>query len=419
MSTIDELTTEHRALRDRGLSLDLTRGKPSPAQLDLAGELLDLPGAGNFTDAAGTDLRNYGGPDGLPELRAIFGDILGIPVDQLLALDVASLPIMHDYVSGALLHGVPGGETPWRDVPDVAFLCPVPGYDRHFAICEALGIRMIPVPFVDDALDLATITRLVRDDASIRGMWTVPTYSNPTGYVYTEADVRALVSMETAAPDFRIIWDNAYVVHHLTDDAAPVIDILGLAAEAGHSDRPIVIASTSKITFAGGGVAFIGASPDNIRSIRSRASVRTIGPDKLNQLRHVLFLKDAEGVRAHMLRHRALLVPKFDAVLEILDARLAGAASWIRPKGGYFISLEAGGGCASRAIALAKEAGIAVTPAGAPYPYGDDPRDSTIRIAPSFPSLDDLRAAIDGLCTCILLAQAERAQVAGDRPATS
>ncbi len=412
MSNIDDLKTAHTALRDRGLSLDLTRGKPSPAQLDLANELLLLPGDEDYRDAAGTDLRNYGGTDGLLELRAIFGDILGIPVAQLLALDVTSLPIMHDFVVNALLHGVPGGTEAWRDVPDVAFLCPVPGYDRHFAICEALGIRMIPVPFVDGGLDLATIRTLVANDSRIRGMWSVPTYANPTSYSYTEAEVRELVSMPTAAPDFRLIWDNAYVVHHLSADEAPVIDVLGLAASAGNADRPIVVASTSKITFAGGGVGFVGASHDNIRWIKLRASVRTIGPDKLNQLRHVRFLRDADGVREHMRKHRELLVPKFDAVLAILDARLTGAARWTVPRGGYFISLEAGEGCASRAIALAREAGIAVTPAGAPYPYGNDPHDSTIRIAPSFPSLDELREAIDGLCTCILLAQAERAATA-------
>ncbi|MCU1470691.1 MAG: putative aminotransferase [Glaciihabitans sp.] len=412
MSNIDDLKTAHTALRDRGLSLDLTRGKPSPAQLDLANDLLVLPGAEDYRDAAGTDLRNYGGTDGLPELREIFGDILGIPVAQLLALDVTSLPIMHDFVVNALLHGVPGGTEAWRDVPDVAFLCPVPGYDRHFAICEALGIRMIPVPFVDGSLDLATIRTLAANDSRIKGMWSVPTYANPTGYSYTEAEVRELVSMPTAAPDFRLIWDNAYVVHHLSADEAPVIDVLGLAASAGNADRPIVVASTSKITFAGGGVGFVGASPDNIRWIKLRASVRTIGPDKLNQLRHVRFLKDVDGVRAHMRKHRELLVPKFDAVLAILDARLTDAAQWTVPRGGYFISLEAGEGCASRAIALARDAGIAVTPAGAPYPYGNDPHDSTIRIAPSFPSLDELREAIDGLCTCILLAQAERAATA-------
>jgi DNA-binding transcriptional MocR family regulator len=409
VTSIDQLRQQHADLRARGLALDLTRGKPSPEQLDLSNALLSLPGPGDYKGADGTDLRNYGGPDGLEELRAIFGEILHIPTTQLLALDAVTLPLMHGTVVNALLNGRPGGDGPWRDVPDVTFLCPVPGYDRHFTICEALGIRMIPVPFVDGGLDLETIRRLVGGNADIRGLWAVPTYANPTGYSFTEDEVRALVEMPAAAPDFTLMWDNAYAVHHLTDDELPVIDVLALAEAAGHPDRPVVFASTSKITFAGGGVGFVGGSPGTVEWLRKYSFARNIGPDKINQLRHVRFLKDAEGVRQHMRENRALLVPKFEAVLEILDARLAGAAEWTRPAGGYFISLEAGEGCATRAVALAKEAGIAVTAAGAPYPYGHDPRDSTIRIAPSFPSIDDLRAAIDGLCTCILLAQAERA----------
>jgi DNA-binding transcriptional MocR family regulator len=409
VTSIDQLRQQHEELRAQGLKLDLTRGKPSPEQLDLSNALLTLPGEGDYRGADGTDLRNYGGPDGLEELRAIFGELLHIPTAQLLALDAVTLPIMHGTIVNALLNGRPGGDVPWRDVKDVTFLCPVPGYDRHFTICEALGIRMIAVPSVDGALDLVTIKQLVASDASIRGLWAVPMYANPSGYSFTEAEVKALVEMPSAAPDFTLMWDNAYAVHHLTDDELPVIDVLALAAAAGHPDRPIVFASTSKITFAGGGVGFVGGSPATMAWVREYSSARNIGPDKINQLRHVRFLKDAEGVREHMRKNRALIVPKFDAALEILETRLVGAAEWNRPKGGYFISLEAGEGCATRAVALAKEAGIAVTAAGAPYPYGDDPRDSTIRIAPTFPSLADLRAAIDGLCTCILLAQAERA----------
>jgi DNA-binding transcriptional MocR family regulator len=409
VTSIDQLKKQHEELRAKGLKLDLTRGKPSPEQLDLSNAMLTLPGEGDYRGADGTDLRNYGGPDGLEELRAIFGELLHVPTAQLLALDAVTLPLMHGTVVNALLNGRPGGDGPWRDVPNVTFLCPVPGYDRHFTICEALGIRMIPVPFVDGAIDLATIKGLVASDASIRGMWSVPMYGNPTGYSLSEAEVRELVEMPTAAPDFTLMWDNAYAVHHLTDDETPVVDVLALAAAAGHPDRPIIFASTSKITFAGGGVGFVGGSPATVEWIRAYNFARNIGPDKVNQLRHVRFLRDAEGVRAHMRENRALLVPKFDAALEILDSRLGAAAEWTQPKGGYFISLEAGEGCATRAVELAKEAGIAVTAAGAPYPYGDDPNDSTIRIAPSYPSIDDLRAAIDGLCTCILLAQAERA----------
>jgi DNA-binding transcriptional MocR family regulator len=408
--TENPLERAYQELQDKKLSLDLTRGKPSPEQLDLSNELLSLPGDADYRDAAGTDLRNYGGLDGLPELRAIFGEILGIPVDQLLAPDTVSLPIMYDAVATALLHGVPGGDTAWRDVEGLAFLCPVPGYDRHFTICESLGIRMIPVPMVEGRLDLETIARLVAEDAGIRGMWCVPMYSNPTGVSYSEDEVRRLVEMPAAAPDFRLMWDNAYAVHHLTDDEPPVIDVLGLAASAGNPDRPLVFASTSKVTFPGGGVGFFGASAANVSWLRKYRSARTIGPDKLNQLRHVRFLKDADGVRELMRKHRAILAPRFDAVQEILRTRLAGVAEWSVPAGGYFVSLEAGEGCASRAIELAAQAGIAVTAAGATFPYHDDPRDSNIRIAPSFASLADVRAAIDGLCTCVLLARSEQEQ---------
>jgi DNA-binding transcriptional MocR family regulator len=404
-----DLDRSYAELKAQGLSLDLTRGKPSPAQLDLSNALLELPGSGDYRDASGTDLRNYGGNDGLLELREIFGELLKVPAERLLALDATSLPIMHDTIVNALLHGVPGGTGPWRDVDDLAFLCPVPGYDRHFSICEALGIRMVPVPFVDGALDLETIARLVAEDAGIRGMWSVPMYSNPTGYSYTEEDTRALVSMPTAAPDFRLFWDNAYVVHHLSEEEPEAVDVLGLAEAAGNPDRPLVFGSTSKVTFAGGGVAVVGGSAANVAWIRKNSAARTIGPDKINQLRHLRLLGSADGVREHMRRHREILAPRFDAALEILQRRLGDAAEWSVPKGGYFISLEAGEGNATRAIALAKEAGIAVTGAGAPYPYRDDPRDSTIRIAPSFPSIEDLRQAIEGLCTCVLVAQAEKA----------
>jgi DNA-binding transcriptional MocR family regulator len=407
--TENQLERAYEELRSRNLKLDLTRGKPSQEQLDLSNALLTLPGDGDYRDASGTDLRNYGGLDGLPELRAIFGELLRIPAAQVLALNTTSLPIMHDSLVHALLHGVPGGDGPWRDVAGLAFLCPVPGYDRHFAICESLGIRMIPVPFVDGRLDLPTIKKLVAEDPSIRGMWSVPMYSNPTGVSYSEDEVRELVEMTTAAPDFRLMWDNAYAVHHLGENEPVPVDILGLAESAGNPDRPLVFTSTSKITFPGGGVGFFAASEANIAWLRKHASSQTIGPDKLNQLRHLRFLKDADGVRQHMRAHRAILAPRFDAVLAILEQRLGDAAEWSVPSGGYFISLEAGEGTASRAVELAAQAGIAVTAAGATFPYGKDPRDSNIRIAPSFASIAELNAAIDGLCTCILLAQAERA----------
>ena len=403
------LRAEYDELASRGLKLDLTRGKPSPAQLDLSNALLTLPGAGQYRDEAGTDLRNYGGAQGLPELRAIFSDALRVPVPQLLALSNASLNIMHDVVVHALLHGLPGVGRPWCAEETVSFLCPVPGYDRHFSICEHLGIRMIPVDMTDAGPDIAQIEQLLADDPSIRGIWCVPMHSNPTGAIYSEEVARALVSLP-AAPDFRIFWDNAYAVHHLTDDVPAPLDILSLAAEAGNPDRVFVFASTSKITYAGSGVAFFGSSPANVSWYLSHAAVQTIGPDKINQLRHVRLLKDAEGLADHMLAHRALLAPKFEAVAEVLERRLApyGGGEWTAPTGGYFVSLDVHDGCAARAVELAAQAGIAVTPAGSTYPYHKDPHDRNIRIAPTMPPLPELVDALEGLCTAVLLAEAER-----------
>ncbi|HEY4153182.1 MAG TPA: aminotransferase class I/II-fold pyridoxal phosphate-dependent enzyme, partial [Pseudolysinimonas sp.] len=402
--SLTELQAAYEALKARGLKLDLTRGKPSPAQLDLSGPMLDLPLSADHTAADGIDVRNYGGADGLPELRAIFGELLGIPVEQLLALGNASLEVMHNVIVHALLHGVPGNTVPWRD-DEIAFLCPAPGYDRHFAITESFGITMIPVPYVDGALDMAAIAEHLKDPA-VRGMWLVPMYGNPSGITVTDAEARALVSLPAAAPDFRIFWDNAYAVHHLTANEQPAIDVLGLAAAAGNPDRPLVFASTSKITVAGGGVSFFGGSPANIAWYRLHASVQTIGPDKINQLRHVRFLGSAAGVRSHMRKHREIIEPKFALAEQVLAARLTGHGSWNTPLGGYFIALSAPDGTATRAVDLAKAAGIAITPAGAAFPYGEDPHDSVIRIAPTYPSLDDLETAISGLCDCVLLAEA-------------
>jgi DNA-binding transcriptional MocR family regulator len=406
VSALDEQYNELRALN---LKLDLTRGKPSPEQLDLSNGLLSLPGEGDYRDATGTDLRNYGGPDGLPELRAIFGELLSIPATQLLALGNASLEIMHNTFVHAMLHGVVGSEKPWYEVEGLAMICPTPGYDRHFAICEALGIRMIPVPLVDGLLDLETIRGLVATDASIRGLWAVPLYANPSGTSLSVGEVEALVSMQTAAPDFRLFWDNAYAVHHLTDDEPSAVDVLALATAAGNPNRPFVFASTSKITLPGAGVSFFGSSPENVEWYRHHSSVQSIGPDKINQLRHLRLLKSAEGVREHMRGHRAIAAPRFAAALAILERRLAGSARWTTPTGGYFISLEVPDGTASVAIKLAADIGVALTPAGSAFPYSKDPRDSNIRIAPTFPSLADLEKAIDALCTCVLLA-AERAE---------
>lgn len=412
----DELRSEYerqarkyRALVAEGLSLNLTRGKPSPEQLDLSNALLSLPGE-DYTAPDGTDSRNYGGIRGLPGLRAIFGEILGVPLDNIVAAGNASLEVMHDLIVFSLLKGNPGSPRPWSQEPVVKFLCPSPGYDRHFAICEQYGIEMIPVPMREDGPDVDRVAELAASDPSIRGLWAVPNYSNPTGAVYSEQVVRELVSMPAAAPDFRLFWDNAYAVHALTARPAPVYDVLGMAAEAGNPDRPYVFASTSKITFAGAGVGLFASSSANLDWYLSLVGKKTIGPDKVNQLRHLLFFGDADGVRAHMARHREMLAPKFAAVLEILEGRLgdAKAADWTAPEGGYFISVDVAAGTAGRVIDLAAEAGIALTPAGATYPYGSDPADSNIRLAPSYPSTDELRTAMDGVATCILLAATEK-----------
>lgn len=401
---------EYAELQAKKLALDLTRGKPAPEQLDLSDKLLGLPGDAGYRDGEGTDTRNYGGLHGLPELRAVFGELLGIAVPNLIAGNNASLEFMHDVVVYSMLHGGVDSPRPWKDEPrGVKFLCPVPGYDRHFAITETMGIQMIPIPMREDGPDVDLIEELVDADPAIKGMWTVPVFGNPTGITYSWETVRRLVQMRTAAPDFRLFWDNAYAVHTLTSDFPHQIDVLGLAAAAGNPNRPYVFASTSKITFAGAGVSFFGGSLGNIAWYLQYAGKKSIGPDKLNQLRHLRFFGDADGVRRHMRRHQQILAPKFALAAEVLKARLGDAeiASWTDPKGGYFISLDVLPGTARRTVALAKDAGIAVTEAGASFPYRKDPDDKNIRIAPSFPSTDDLRNAVDGLSTCALLAAAE------------
>ena len=400
---------EYGDLQAKKLALDLTRGKPSSEQLDLSNALLALPGDGQFRDDEGTDTRNYGGQNGLPGLRAVFGELLGIPVANLIAGNNASLEFMHDVIVFSMLHGGVDSAKPWIAEPTVKFLCPSPGYDRHFAITESLGIEMIAVPMREDGPDLDLVEELVANDPAIKGMWCVPVFSNPTGAVYSWEVVRRLVQMATAASDFRLFWDNAYPVHTLTEEFPRQIDVLGLAATAGHPNRPYVFTSTSKITFAGAGVSFFGGSLGNISWYLQHAGKKSIGPDKVNQLRHLKFLRDADGVRAHMRSHQQLLAPKFELALDILDRRLSDSkiASWTEPKGGYFISLDVLPGTAKRTVALAKDAGIAVTEAGASFPYRKDPEDKNIRIAPSFPTLPDLADAIDGLATCALLAATE------------
>jgi len=404
----DKQKAGYADLQAKQLKLDLTRGKPAPAQLDLSNALLSLPGD-DYRDGDGTDTRNYGGLHGLPELRAIFGELLGIPVQNLIAGNNASLELMHDVVVFSLLHGGVDSPRPWVAEPVVKFLCPVPGYDRHFAITESLGIEMIKIPMLEDGPDVDLIDELVAADPAIKGMWCVPVFSNPTGVTFSWEKVRRLVQMRTAASDFRLFWDNAYAVHTLTHDTVQQIDILGLAAAAGNQNRPLVFASTSKITFAGAGVSFFGGSLANIAWYLQHAGKKSIGPDKVNQLRHLRFFRDADGVRRQMQRHQQQLAPKFALVQEILEDRLGESkiASWTDPKGGYFVNLDVWPGTAKRTVSLAKDAGIAVTEAGASFPYRKDPEDKNIRIAPTFPSLPDLREAIHGLATCALLAATE------------
>ena len=405
-----QLIENYDAFKAKGLKLDLTRGKPSAAQLDLSNALLSLPGAHDYLAEGATDTRNYGGLQGLVEARRLFSRMMGAAPEQIVAANNSSLALMHDTVIYALLKGTCDSVTPWSKQGEIAFLCPVPGYDRHFRICEEYGIRMIPVPLRKDGPDVEAVERLVAQDGSIKGMWCVPKYSNPTGTIYSDAIIERLAAMETAAPDFRLYWDNAYAVHHLTDERIEIANILQLSARHGNPNRAFVFASTSKITLAGSGLALFASSNDNVKWLLEKLIPRTIGPDKINQLRHVRFLKDDASIEQLMDRQRALIAPKFQKVLEIFDQKLAGIpeVSWTRPKGGYFISLEVGKGCANRVVQLAKEAGVVLTPAGATHPYGKDPDDRTIRIAPSFPALSEVAHAAEGVALCVLLAAAEK-----------
>ncbi|MBC7686280.1 MAG: aminotransferase [Bdellovibrionales bacterium] len=396
------LLAQYEAFKQRGLTLDMSRGKPAPEQLDLSNALGDALPA--YIAADGLDARNYGLGLGLPEARALFGTLLGVPAAQVAVDSSASLSLMHDVIVYALLNGVPGGQ-PWVG-QHPCFLCPVPGYDRHFSICEARGIGMIDVALGKEGPDMDSVERLVAHDPGIKGIWCVPKYSNPSGAVYSAQCVRRLAAMETAAPDFRIMWDDAYRFHHLTEENVEVADVMAACAKAGNPDRAIVFASTSKVSWAGSGIAALASSPANIAWWARHAGIRSIGPDKINQLRHVALLKDVATVEALMEKHRALLRPKFDAVLAQFDERLGQVpgVSWSVPKGGYFIDLVTPQGVARKTIALAKEAGITLTPAGAAFPYGMDPEDCHLRIAPSYPSLPEITLAAEGIALALRLA---------------
>ncbi|MEH0148102.1 aminotransferase class I/II-fold pyridoxal phosphate-dependent enzyme [Corynebacterium sp. Q4381] len=400
-----EVREKYETLKARGLNLDLTRGKPSSEQLDLSNGLLALPGAGDYTDAAGADVRNYGNLQGIEDIRALWAEVLGIDAANLIAGDSSSLNIMFDLISFAYIFGTNDSPRPWKDEEQVKWLCPVPGYDRHFAITEHFGFEMIQVPMTPTGPDMDAVEELVRDP-QVKGMWTVPIYGNPTGITYSRETVERLAAMDAAAPDFRIVWDNAYAIHTLTGTFPENPDVIEIAKQKGNPNRFWYMSSTSKITLAGSGVAFFASSKANLDWYAEHASIRGIGPNKVNQLAHVRFFGGKEGVDKHMLQHAASLAPKFEAVASILEQRLGGLgiAEWTEPEGGYFISLDVTGGSATRVWELAKDAGITLTKAGSAFPRGVDEHDQNIRLAPSLPPLDEVKTAMDGVATCVLLA---------------
>lgn len=403
----------YAGLQARDLALNMARGKPSAAQLDLSMPLLDvLDAEADFCSENGTDCRNYGVLDGIPEAKRLMAALLDDQPENIIVLGNASLTAMYDAMARYWMFGALGS-TPWSQLDKVKWLCPVPGYDRHFTICEAFGIQMIPVALGEDGPDMDAVERLVAADPAIKGIWCVPKYSNPSGITYSDEVVRRLAAMDTAAPDFRIFWDNAYAVHHLSADSAEqdtVLDIAKACTEAGNPDRYLKFGSTSKITFPGAGVAAVAASPANIAEIKRHMNAQAIGHDKLNQLRHARFLDEGRGLAAHMARHGELMKPKFDLVVRRLEEELgeAGVATWTNPRGGYFISFDGPKGTAARTVQLAREAGVVMTGAGATWPYGNDPADSNIRIAPSLPPLEELDAALDVFTCCVKLAALEK-----------
>ena len=405
-----ELLERYGSFQHRAMSLDMTRGKPCPEQLDLAVPMLE-PGIGDrFVSDEGIDCRNYGGLDGIGAAKNLFAEYLEVSPDELIIGGNSSLNLMHDTLMRAMLFGVDSDSTAWSRLPRVRFLCPSPGYDRHFSICEFLGIEMLPVGMTPDGPDMEQVEALAASDESIKGIWCVPKYSNPTGIVYSDEVVHRLAAMPTSAADFRIFWDNAYAVHFLGSGPAPLANLLAACKASGHPDRAYIFGSTSKITFAGSGVALLASSTANQSRFKKQIGYQTIGPDKLNQLRHVLFFKTANGIVAHMHRHAEILRPKFEAVQRILENELGGkaVADWTRPQGGYFVSINTMAGCAARVIEMAADAGVKLTPAGSTFPYRNDPEDSNIRIAPSFPPPADIQAAMELVCICIQLVAIEK-----------
>lgn len=399
-----ELNKEYEEAKAKGLQLDMSRGKPSASQLDHEMDFMDvLNSQASYKTEAGFDCRNYGLMDGIPEAKKLMGDMIGVPAENVIVFGNASLTIMYDTVARSMLFGVMGS-TPWCKLDKVKFLCPVPGYDRHFAITEQFGIEMINVPMTAEGPDMDMVERLVREDESVKGIWCVPKYSNPQGLTYSDETVKRFATLKPAAKDFRIFWDNAYAIHDIYEEQSDsLLDILGECEKAGNPDMVYEFCSTSKVTFPGGGISAVASSKANLEGIRKTMTIQTIGHDKVNQLRHVKYFGDINGMKAHMKKHAKMIRPKFEAVLKVLDQQLTGLeiGSWIKPNGGYFISFDAMEGCAKEIVNKCKEAGVVLTGAGATYPYKKDPKDSNIRLAPTFPTPEELAMATDLFVLCV------------------
>lgn len=406
-----ELEARYEEKKALNLHLDMSRGKPSATQLNVSLGLMDaLTSESELTACDGIDCRNYGGLDGIPEAKQLMAEMMGTTPEHVIVFGNASLTIMYDSISRSYTHGVLGS-TPWCQLDNVKFLCPVPGYDRHFAITERFGIEMINVPMTDDGPDMDLVEQLVSSDPSIKGIWCVPKYSNPQGICYSDDTVRRFANLKPAAEDFRIYWDNAYVIHHLYEDKQmEILDIISECEKAGNPDMVYEFASTSKVSFPGSGIAALASSKANLEDVRNQLTIQTIGFDKLNQLRHAVFFKNLDGLKAHMKKHADEMRPKFEAVLDVLEKELSGTGigSWIKPLGGYFISFEAMEGCAKKIVEKCKDAGVVLTGAGATFPYGNDPKDSNIRIAPSFPTPEEMAEATDLFVLCVKLVSVEK-----------
>ena len=392
------LEAEYAKIKELGLALDMSRGKPAAAQLDLSMPMLDVITSETVLKSEnGTDLRNYAILDGIPEAKRLIAEMVGTKPENVIVYGNSSLNIMYDQIARAELFGI-CGNTPWSKLDSVKFLCPVPGYDRHFAITEDFGIEMINIPMTEDAPDMDMVEQYVNNDPAVKGIWCIPKYSNPEGIVYSDETVKRFAALKPAAADFRIFWDNAYAVHHLyDDDQAEILDILSLCEEAGNPDMVFQFCSTSKVSFPGAGIAAISTSKANVEDIKKRLTIQTIGHDKINQLRHVNYFKNLDGIKAHMKKQAQIIRPKFEMVEQVLEKEIAsrGIGSWVNPKGGYFISFNALEGCAKSIVGMCKEAGVTMTGAGSPFPYKKDPKDSVIRIAPTLPPMEELEKAAE------------------------